>query len=587
MIGSIFKVIGLPKHIKYTPIANEVKDSLRAAQPKVHIPIGMLRDEDNQWKDDPATLDAFYGACIQNAALAAMQSDMDYKRTIGPRYGDDKKNVHQLLTSILNTERIDKKLSDRMPGYLKFVQKFKNHMYEENYEALAEDAPARARLLDLIVRMLRYPAHITEEEMEEFKKPIESIERMLKRRGGIPDSFNECESFARSMAKIVYEYEEEEPPPSDGGGGEGDSESDESGDGTPPPGMGEGTGEGSSSSGGSGSESGGSTPMSKGDLDKMADEMMRSMMSGDEGDTSDKTMMRDFADFEDSSKEENEELFDKIGEGKAERGKVSFDVAKPNKDQYLRDKAKIDLTKAQVLARLFARKSKDYEFTMKSMRSGRLDVGKLAEAKQHVPTIYERMGQVKTDKICVGVLIDESGSMNGHRIEKARQGAIFLNEVLKKIPSVELFIYGHTADTKDVGSTDMMIYREPGKQTDPYALGSVKARVENRDGEAILATAARIRSKTKNAGLLFVLSDGGPCAHEYHGRSAVNDVRKKVLQAEALGFQVIQIAISECVPSSEMFNHYITMTDMSTLPKDLVNYMSRKIGKLVKERVFV
>lgn len=598
MIGSIFKVIGLPKHIKYTPVANQVKESLRAAQPKVHIPIGMLRDEDNQWKDDPATLDAFYGACIQNAALAAMQSDMDYKRTVGPRYGEDKKSVHHLLTSVLNTERIDKKLAERMPGYLKFVQKFKNHTYDENYEAPAADAPARARLLDLVVRMLRYPAHITEEELEEFKKPIESIARMLKRRGGIPDNFNECESFARSMAKIVYEYEEEEPPPPSGGGGDDKDESDGGGEGSSGTGAGGEGGEGDESSegtpppagGGSGSDSGSKSapaPMSTSDLDKMADEMMRSMMSGDEGDTSDKTMMRDFADFEDSSKEENEELFDKIGEGKAERGKVSFDVAKPNKDQYLRDKAKIDLTKAQVLARLFARKSKDYEFTMKSMRSGRLDVGKLAEAKQHVPTIYERMGHVKTDKICVGVLIDESGSMGGTRIEKARQGAIFLNEVLKKIPSVELFIYGHTADTKGRGSTDMMIYREPGKQTDPYALGSVRARVENRDGEAILATAARIRSKTKNNGLLFVLSDGGPCAYNYHGHSAINDVRKKVLQAEGLGFQVIQIAISEVVPSAEMFNHYITMTDMNSLPKDLVNYMSRKIGKLVKERVFV
>lgn len=585
MIGSIFKVIGLPKHIKQTPVANQVRESLKERMPKVHIPIGMLRDEDNQWVDDPATLDAFYGACIQNAALAAMQSDMDYKRTIQPRYGEDKKSVHNLLTSVLNTERIDKKLADRMPGYLKFVQKFKNHTYENNYEAPAEDAPAQARLLDLVVRMLRYPAHITEEELEEFKKPIESIERMLKRRGGIPDSFSECESFGRSIAKIVYDYAEEETPPPSGGEGEG--EDGEGSDGTPPPLTGGATGEGSSSSEGGGSKAGGSAPMSKEDLDKLADEMMRELMNGDEGDPSDKDLMDDFSDFEDSSKEMDEELWDKIGEGKAERGKVTFDVAKTNKDQYLRDKASIDLTKAQVLARLFARKSKDYEFVMKSMRSGRLDVGKLAEAKQHVPTIYERMGQVKTDKICVGVLIDESGSMSGHRIDKARQGAIFLNEVLKKIPSVELFIYGHTADTKGEGSTDMMIYREPGKVTDPYALGSVRARVENRDGEAILSTAARIRSKTKNAGLLFVLSDGGPCAYNYHGRSAINDVRKKVLQAEALGFQVIQIAISECVPSSEMFNHYITMTDMSTLPRDLVNYMSRKIGKLVKERVFV
>jgi len=585
MIGSMFKVIGLPKHIKYTPVANQVKDSLREPYPKVHIPIGMLRDEDKNWKDDPETLDAFYGACIQNAALAAMQSDMDYKRTIQPRYGEDKKNVQQLLTSILNTERIDKKLSDRLPGYLKFVQKFKNHMHEQNHEALPEDAPARARLLDLVTRMLRYPAHITEEEMDEFKKPIDSIERMLKRRGGIPDTYAECESFGRSIAKLVYEYEEEEPPPS-GGGGDDDEDEGEGGGGTPPPGSSE---DGSSESGGTGSdkEGSGSAPMSKSELDAMADKMMRDLMEGDKGDADDKRLMADFRDFEDSSKEDNEDIFSRMEEGVVQKGKVTFDIASGNKERYLREKGKIDLTKAQVLARLFARKSKDYQFSMKSMRSGRLDVGKLAEAKQHVPTIYERMGQVKTDKVCVGVLIDESGSMSGSRIERARQGAIFLNEVFKKMPSVELFIYGHTADTKGNGSTDMMIYCEPGKAVDPFALGSVTARVENRDGEAILATAARIRSKTKNNGLLFVLSDGGPCAYNYHGKSAIADVRKKVLQAEAMGFQVIQIAISECVPSAEMFSHYITMTDIANLPKDMVNYMSKKVGKLIKERVFV
>lgn len=232
------------------------------------------------------------------------------------------------------------------------------------------------------------------------------------------------------------------------------------------------------------------------------------------------------------------------------------------------------------------RKNKDYQFAMKSMRSGRLDTNKIAEAVQRVPTVYERYGTVKTDKICVTVLIDESGSMSGSKIDKARDAAIFINEVFKKLPNVQLYIYGHTADQRS-NSTDIRIYREPGYATDLYALGSVNARSNNRDGDAILATAKRVRKLTKDQGLMFVLSDGQPSAYDYGGKSAIMDTRKKVSMAQNLGFQVIQIAIEESVPSSEMFDYFIKMTNIKNLPKDMISYMSKKVDKLVKERISI
>jgi hypothetical protein len=582
MIGSIFKVMGVPKHVKNNPKAEHVAASVKGGQPMVHIPVSMLRDEHGEYVDDPKTLDAFYGACIQNAALVSMQTDSDYVKTVGPLMGADKKNVSSLLTSVLNTERIDKKLSERFPGYLKFVQKYKDFTYDEKYEAVPEFAPANARLLDLVTRMLRYPKNITEEEFEEFAEPIKKVESMLKRRGGIPDSFNECKSFADSIAKIIYEYVEEEPP-SDGGSGEGDGESEDDKKDDSGSGAEEGDGDGTPTP---------SPKMSKGDLDDLAGKMMKTMMPAtsetpEDGSDESDLMWEDFNDFEDASEDTMSE-FDWKSDGESDKsGKITFDIAEGNKAQYMRDRDKIDLTKAQVLARLFARKSKDYQFSMKSMRSGRLDTGKLAEARQHVPTIYERMGEVKTDKITLGVLIDESGSMGGECIEKARQAAIFLNEVFKKMPQVDLFIYGHSADEHASGTTELTVYREPGKVTDQYALGSVRDRYENRDGTAILATASRIRSKTKNQGILFVLSDGAPSAQRYNGAAAIEDTRKKVLQAEAMGFQVIQIAIRSHVPSEKMFNHYIKMTDIQNLPKDMVNYMSKKVDKLIKERITV
>ena len=82
---------------------------------------------------------------------------------------------------------------------------------------------------------------------------------------------------------------------------------------------------------------------------------------------------------------------------------------------------------------------KEYKLIHRSMRSGVLDTNKLAEAFQGVPTCYIREGEVRTDKVSVVVLIDESGSMGGARINSARDAAVLINEAIGNIPNVELF----------------------------------------------------------------------------------------------------------------------------------------------------
>ena len=159
---------------------------------------------------------------------------------------------------------------------------------------------------------------------------------------------------------------------------------------------------------------------------------------------------------------------------------------------------------------------REYKLVHRSMRSGVLDTNKLAEAFQGVPTVYLREGEVKTDKVAVCVLIDESGSMSGSRIYAARDTAVLINEAMGQVPNVELFIYGHSGDMKRPYATEMYVYRE--KEYAPkFALGSVIARSQNRDGVAILEVAKRVRRQTKNPVLFFILSDGIPCAGSYGG----------------------------------------------------------------------
>jgi hypothetical protein len=563
MIGSMFKVIGVPKNFK---LEHSIKKKSLNSDVTVPVPLAMLRDEEgNYMNHDTKLLDAFYGSSIQNAALATMQTKSEYTRTMNAR-NTDNVTMRELMYTLLNTERVDKKLAERFPGYSKFVQKFKQYKYDETYEPLDPSEHAGKRLAETVTKFIRYPAHITEEEVEEFAKPLSQIEAYMKKHG-FPKTSDDCDRQASYLSGVINKFiiaedKKEEEPPGDSGSGDDD-------DSKPAP----------------------APSPSKSDMDELAKQLMKGMVNPEDGDSSEE-FEEDFADFTEDMEEKKNlppSNHDFSKEGILTEGNIKFQKSFTDKDKYLKDLTKINSTKAQVLAKLFARKAKDYQFSMKSMRSGRLDTNKLAEAKQMVPTIYERFGQVTTNKINIGVLIDESGSMgSGPKMQKARQAAIFINEVFKKQQDVQLFIYGHSADENGGhGDCNMRIYREPGTNMDPYALGSCKARANNRDGDAIYAVARRVRSKTTDPGLLFVISDGAPYAYGYDGKQAIEDTRKKVTMAQSLGFQVIQIAIEEEVPCDEMFDYYIQMTNIENLPNDLIAYVSKKVDKLIKEKTIM
>jgi cobalamin biosynthesis protein CobT len=248
--------------------------------------------------------------------------------------------------------------------------------------------------------------------------------------------------------------------------------------------------------------------------------------------------------------------------------------------------------KANVIANLLKRKNRDYQFSLKSMRTGRLDTNKLAEAKQMVPNIYERMGSVKTDKLCVSILVDESGSMSGSGETAAREAAIFLNEAMKGVPDVELFIYGHTADyyESDLGAggsnrTQLLVYKEPGVNND-IALGGISARSENRDGVAMMAAAKRVRARTSNHGVFIIISDGSPSAIAYRGEAARTHVRRMANEIEKMGFQVVQVTIGG-YRSKDMFKNVVDMDDISTFPTMFVSFLKKKINSLIKEKVIL
>lgn len=218
-------------------------------------------------------------------------------------------------------------------------------------------------------------------------------------------------------------------------------------------------------------------------------------------------------------------------------------------------------------------------------RQGTLDTTKLVEALQGVPQVYFRTGEIKTNRVSVAILVDESGSMNWgtdadhSRISISRNAAILLNESLSSIPGIDLYIYGHSADEGSSKEVDIRIYKEPGFPFD-YSLTNLRARNENRDGDAILNVAKRIRKFTEEPILFFVLSDGDPLADGYYGTAAVKDTAGKIRQAEKLGFEIIQVQIGDGYISNikTMFSKYIILkNDLSQLPEKLGSILKKSI----------
>ena len=220
-------------------------------------------------------------------------------------------------------------------------------------------------------------------------------------------------------------------------------------------------------------------------------------------------------------------------------------------------------------------------------RQGTLDTTKLVEAVQGVPQVYFRTGEVKTNRVSVAILVDESGSMDWlgrgcsrSRISISKDATILLNEALGSIPGIDLYIYGHSADEGTIDKeVDIRIYREPGFPFN-YSLTDLKARNENRDGDAILNVAKRIRKFTEDPILFFVLSDGDPLANSYNGTAAVLDTAKKVKQAEKLGFEIIQVQIGDGYLTNikTMFSKYIILeNDLSQLPEKLGSILKKSI----------
>lgn len=488
-------------------------------------------------------LDTFLGTTIHEGCHL-LYTNFEEMRKI------TKKVIHHIF-NILEDERIEELCGANKPGLANFLEKSKYYYFDHFYldYVVPKEKEGKLtpfdRIMNCFLHIIRYPKYLKEEEVVEFGHYLLEVKKVV-----VPYPVTTVDTVKTAyrvfdIIKEFYEDIERERAESEGTG-----ESEE----------------------------------------ELLDKAMKSLLEDSESATTalekiaGKPVSTPASDGgkglseEDIAKEvlKDDGILGELCEGTVELGTSEdsfFTKEADNQSKYMESLSRVRRY-IPAIAKIMKGHCREYKLIHRSMRSGVLDTNKLAEAYQGVPTVYLREGEVKTDKVAVCVLIDESGSMGGSRITAARDTAILINEAIGQVPNVELFIYGHSGDIKRCHSTELYVYREKG-YVPKFALGSVRARYQNRDGIAIIEVAKRVRKQTKSPVLFFILSDGAPCAGAYGGDSAMRHVRDCVNSAERLGFQVIQVCINHSYDPGKMFKHYVIMEDMSTLAVEL--------GKAIKK----
>lgn len=506
------------------------------------------------------------------------------------------------IANIIEDERIEIALGEEHPGYSRFIEKIKDYYFRRLFTDRLppyEEMDDAVKLFLCFMRMVRYPTHLRAEELEKFSSELTEIQEVL---SPYPTTDKEVHTTTEKIYQILNRYylqeiSEEKGEKTDKAEGKsqesklatdkgqdeesvsagGEEESEESGNEESKPTSGKGQNEEGATEGKDGKtadeqgEDEGKPATVEEAIEELVKQIAQQISSSlDEG-----------KEVEVSKKLPKDEIMKELLKGNVTLGskKDTFFINQQGHSATYRNGLSKVKKYAKGLANKLQLSYENREVRTAYLRSGDFDTRRIADAVIGVQNVYQQQHTVKSKPVALGLLIDESGSMWGDKIEQAGECAILFQEALKNVPEVQVFIYGHSADHARALTTEMYVYQEPGHHP-KAALGNVRARGCNRDGVAIEQTANRIRQHTKDSCVLFVISDGEPNADDYCGNSAVKHTRQSVEKVEKDNFTVIQIAIEPEVPSEQMFKNFVKLTTLNTLVKEVGQLLKKVLLKM-------
>ena len=479
-----------------------------------------------------------------------------------------------MLHNIIEDERIETLTGRERPGLANFLGCAKYYFFDRHSSRMkkrtGKGLPKTARLLNAIISMIRYPESMGETDAAEFADSLLEVRDIIL---PFPETCEGALEKARDIYAVIRKFFEQEKKEKE----QNNSPKPQRQDG-PSGRSGDAPQNGSSSSNTGEDPEPKMTHSQKRRLAREIEESLEETLESLEQDVvqtpsdgrgrSQMSPDRMSAEIRSENCRLGKALAGELEYGKM--GNVNIRRPKPDKDSYF---ASLERVRRHIpaMSGILRSNGSDRSLELRGLRSGSLDTGKLAEAVQGVESIYRRETTVRADRMAVCVLVDESGSMEGEKIEAARDTAVLLNEALAPVRNVDLYIYGHTTESGPF--VKLNVYKEGNSSKfDRYVLGSLEADYSNVDSKAIREAAARVRARTRDRCLFIVISDGAPCEPESNVRNAVRDLTRD-------GFTVVSIGIDFEYDPSTMYENHVNMTDLSRLAPDLGRMIKKAIMK--------
>ena len=144
--------------------------------------------------------------------------------------------------------------------------------------------------------------------------------------------------------------------------------------------------------------------------------------------------------------------------------------------------------------------------------------------------------------VAFGVLIDESGSMGGEKIARARKIAVLMEDVLRNL-NTPLLICGHSTNSGIAINSYVDFDTVDGN--DKYRLVNVDAKSCNVDGGAITYMGEKLLKRPEGRKVLIVISDGYPTGGSFYDSEPVRDTMKAVAKYRKEGITVLGAIVDE------------------------------------------
>ena len=495
------------------------------------------------------------------------------------------KQLKHTIWNIIEDERIEYLLGDDRPGLAETLGDTKEHFFKKVSRDLRKEGKLPTepipKLLSALTQAVRYPSELTREEVVENFDQMDAIRKALTPYPLTPEgawkAADRVMDIVRKLAEDEIEKQDQQQgagggqqPPQQGQQGGSQGQQDQKGQNQSQQGGQTGSGQQENKQDqGNSSPSGGKKPSKKQVLDAI-----QKALSTEEG----KRVMNAIKKDEQKSSGRNvsssvcgnSSTMQYVNDDSAEcesggPGSPKTFVFKPrgSADSYNRSLMNVRRY-IPAMSKALACKSRDSHYVLHGLPAGKLNTYKLVALKSGNTNIFDKKGSVVCSSASVCMLIDESGSMAGEKLRKAREAAILVNESIARIKNVNFYCYGFT-------SRRLTVFSENGK-TSKWALGGTEAVSGTPTGDAMEMAGKRIRRFTSDPVLMLVLTDG-----------AADDSRWVMEQDKRLrgdGFIVIGVGIQSSYVSVS-FKESIVVNDISSFPVDLGKITKGKLDKML------